>query len=203
MSLALLAPPPRIDPLAAPHASVLARVAEVPQRSTVPGYSRELFGDWAPAGDCTTREETVRRQGGTVIACRVSLERDPYTGGAAPDVEVDHVLPLSAAWDLGAHSWPPERRRALANDPRNLVATSATANRNKSDRLPSEWMPERPRRCWYSRRLAAVASAYELPLPRADLRVMRRSCGMLPRIGRAGVPRRDSLPSDNTGFLES
>lgn len=110
---------------------------------------------------------------------RVEPITDPYTGEdlLPADVEIDHIFPLSAAWDMGAYAWPQEKRLAFANDPLNLVVTSSRANQAKSDSLPSEWMPPaRRNRCDYSRRLAAVASKYQLAIPREDRRVMRRSC---------------------------
>ena len=53
---------------------------------------------------------------------------DPYTGNPLEltgEVEIDHVFPLSAAWDLGAHGWEPGRREAFANDPRNRRLASS------------------------------------------------------------------------------
>lgn len=155
----------------------------VAQRATVVGYERSAFGDgWAPAGACTTREATIIRQQGpdTVSDCRVrSAGRDPYSGTQLDPaaIDIDHVFPLSAAWDMGAYAWPAHLREQFANDPLNLVAVSRKENREKSDALPSEWMPsDRGARCWYSRRLDAVARSYHLPLTRADRAVMRWSC---------------------------
>lgn len=99
-------------------------------------------------------------------------------------IEIDHIFPLSAAWDMGAHAWEPEKRVAFANDPRNLVAVSRAANQEKSDQLPSEWMPMKDAHCWYANRLAIVAAAYDLPLPEQDLKLMRSKC--LPGVFAAG-----------------
>ena len=76
---------------------------------------------------------------------------------------------------MGAYRWDRQRKTAFANDPLNLVATAKDLNQDKSDSLPSEWLPP-ANRCDYSRRLAAVARKYDLPLPAADVRVMRRQC---------------------------
>ena len=95
----------------------------------------------------------------------------------ADEVEIDHVFPLSAAWDLGAHSWDDARRLAFANDPRNLVAVHRSVNQQKSDQLPAQWLPPDPAaRCWYVQRLAEVAAVYGLALPGEDARVMRAQC---------------------------
>lgn len=167
--------------------SSLARVGSVPQRQSVLGYDRAAFGDWAPmlidGQSCTTRHLILSQtfQSAVAAGCEITPTpvTDPYTGSSLPeDIQIDHIFPLRAAWDLGAHSWPAEKRKRFANDPSNLVAVSAQANQEKSDLLPSQWMPEVRRGCWYARRLAAVAAAYELPLPRSDRRVMQRACSV-------------------------
>lgn len=161
-----------------------------PQRLKVLGYDRDHFGPgWAmhPSG-CTTREEILAStfdapgcaptEPTTTPQPKVRVI-DPYTGHelTADDVEIDHVFPLSAAWDLGAHSWDDPTRLRFANDPANLIATSSVANREKSDQLPSEWIPPlRSARCAYATRLAAVAHEYRLALPQADRKAMRAQC---------------------------
>ena len=61
--------------------------------------------------------------------------KDPYTGrairfrfGGASEVEIDHVVALSNAWQTGAQSWDKAaRRERFANDPLNLLAVDGTA----------------------------------------------------------------------------
>ncbi|WP_066529223.1 HNH endonuclease family protein [Corynebacterium bouchesdurhonense] len=159
-------------------------------RFTVTGYDRQrAFGPgWAQGpGGCDSRQIAMAEA--WAQPCAVPYTQwgaapisDPYTNEdlLPSDVELDHLYPLAAAWDMGAHAWPQEKRLAFANDPLNLVVTSSRANQAKSDSLPSEWMPPaRRNRCAYSRRLAQVAAKYELALPRADRKVMRRSCAGL------------------------
>ncbi|AGF72184.1 HNH endonuclease family protein [Corynebacterium halotolerans] len=171
---------------------LLADIRPVPQRARVLGYERTEFGaGWATVGACTVREHILITQLADTAAdtagggCTVTTGRgrDPYTGEeivlgpAATAVEIDHILPLSAAWDLGAHAWDPATRLAFANDPLNLLVTTREANRDKSDYLPAAWLPPDPAaRCWYARRLALVAQRYALPLPREDLSAMRAAC---------------------------
>lgn len=183
-------PRPRPDaPEAAHH---LARVTVVAQRATVTGYDREAFGGWAAAGACTSREMAVLElfggggpgEGGGGSGCAPpagSFAPGPYTGWdiSPGDVEVDHVYPLAAAWDQGAHAWDPGRRRAFANDPANLIAVAAEANQDKSDATPEEWLPgPRRLRCPYAARFAAVADTWDLPVTEGDWRAMARSCGL-------------------------
>lgn len=156
-------------------------VSTVPARTELPGYDRDEFGGWQPNGACTTREAIMENQASEDFAdCRPQSGTmyDPYAGemiSATSPIEVDHIFPLSAAFDMGAVEWDQDTKRRFANDPLNLVATSRELNQEKSDSLPSEWLPP-ANRCDYSRRLAEIARKYELPLPRADVRAMRRQC---------------------------
>lgn len=141
-------------------------VSTTPERVRILGYDRELFGGWLPS-----TKDAVRAAQTTPMGLA-----DPYSGQHNPPaVEIDHVFPLSAAWDMGAWGWDDKRKVEFANDPLNLVATAKDLNQAKSDSLPSEWLPP-ANRCDYARRLAAVARKYELALPAADVRTMRRQC---------------------------
>lgn len=186
-----------VVPFPTPRSLIDVPVNPHPRR-TVLGYERSFFGDgWGTQrSGCTTRE-AVMASAWEVESCVVPYRQwdmastepftDPYTGELLDpaDVEIDHIIPLRAAWDAGAHAWPEDKRLAFANDPLNLVVTSRTANQAKSDSLPSEWLPPDTKvRCSYSRRIAAIARAYDLALPKPDVRTMRRQCsGMRGLIG--------------------
>lgn len=171
----------------------LSSVTTVPQRQRVLGYERNQFGNgWARVSNsaCTSRELSIIRQTTESIpsrfdACSVQhgVLHDPYSQKnldiSSPDValEVDHVFPLSAAWDLGAYTWDTQTRIDFANDPLNLVVTAKEHNQDKSDQLPSQWMPpHRGSHCWYGTRLAAVAAKYDLRLPTGDTRRIVNAC---------------------------
>lgn len=158
-------------------------------RITILGYTRDAFGSgWnrLPEG-CSVRERAMAAS--YRAACTVPYRQwgevevtDPYTLKPllAQNVEIDHLYPLSAAWDMGAHSWTAEKRNAFANDPHNLIVVDGAVNRSKSDALPAEWMPPaRTQHCGYALQLAKVARRYELPVTRADLSTMRRACAGL------------------------
>lgn len=178
---------------------VLARLTVIPDRPHPGGYDRScraghlcVFGPaWSDDVDvaygrngCDTRNDILARDmagvetkagthGCVVVAGTL---RDPYTGrlvrftkAEAGTVNIDHVLPLAAAWDLGASSWTRQRRQDFANDPRNLVAVTASVNLAKGDRTPGEWTPPTDAgRCLYGQRYVTVAAAYGLPITVRD-----------------------------------
>ena len=96
---------------------------------------------------------------------------DPYSGEvvALPDVQIDHVFPLAAAWSRGAANWSLQQRKNFANDPRNLLAVSASVNRAKSDKLPGRWTPSSAAgRCAYAAHFVEVAAVYHLTITKAE-----------------------------------
>ncbi|MDO5076545.1 HNH endonuclease family protein [Corynebacterium sp.] len=169
-----------------PLAQSLPQIRVVAQRASVLGYQRTQFGPgWAHHQDgCTTRDLALIDALAGAQGCPVTAGTglDPYSGErigvtSGADIELDHVYPLRAAWDMGAYQWSAAQRVAFANDPNNLIVASKTQNQAKSDALPSEWMPPDPHaKCWYARRVAQVAASWGLPLVTDDISTMRRAC---------------------------
>jgi hypothetical protein len=95
---------------------------------------------------------------------------DPFSGepiafqrgqGTSELVQIDHVVPLSDAWQKGAQQWTPERRVAFANDPLNLLAVDGGLNQAKSDGHAATWLPpNKGFRCAYVARQVAVKAKY-------------------------------------------
>lgn len=111
--------------------------------------------------------------------CKISsgVLDDPYTGrtvsftAATIEVlEIDHLISLHRAWQLGAATWSPERRATFANDvDLELVVTTAAVNKAKGDRGIGQWQPPNARyRCRYATKYATVSIAYGLPVTRQD-----------------------------------
>jgi hypothetical protein len=171
----------------------------IPARPHRPGYQRGCaagqacsFGPaWtdntnAPGGHngCDTRNDVLATQVADVVhragsRCVVvaGVLRDPYTGrtihfakARASAVQVDHIVPLALAWDLGANTWPQAQRTAFANDERLvLLAVSGVANDAKGDSGPGAWMPpNRAYRATYAERFIAVLAHYRLAVTAAD-----------------------------------
>lgn len=165
------------------------------------GYDRDRFGHaWTDTADgvpwarngCDTRNDLLRRDGRelrfrsgsdcVVIAMTLS---DPYTGQRvewrkekAAEVQIDHVVPLSYSWRMGAARWPEDKRERFANDALNLLPVLGRANTAKRDSGPAAWLPpNRSVRCAYTLRFAQVTLEYDLPVTAADKAMMLRQCG--------------------------
>ncbi|GGL04029.1 lipoprotein [Sphaerisporangium melleum] len=178
---------------------LIRKVRVAPQGSTR-GYTRARFGEnWADTArgvpyarnGCRTRDDLLARDGEKVAyragsrCVVVSMKlHDPYTGKKitwrrrhADRVQVDHVVPLSYEWRMGAARWPKAKRVRIANDPLNLVPVSGRVNEDKGGAGPASWLPPRRKvRCSYVTRFAQVAVKYDLPVTRADKAVMLAQC---------------------------
>jgi hypothetical protein len=131
------------------------------------------------------RKDTVTVKPGTngCVVLSGTLD-DPYSGReirfrrTAPlTVQIDHVYPLAAAWDMGANRWTLAQRRQFANDTaRNLLAVDGDENHDKSDQTPAEWLvPHNPvYRCTYVAKYLRVAVDWRLPITKADAAAIRK-----------------------------
>ena len=194
-------------PTVAPGVDVLAGVAEVPLRIRGFDYRRAAFGDaWtddnpAPGGHngCDTRNDILDRD--LVDKSYASIKRcpnavatgtlhDPYTNATiafvrgnqvGASVQIDHIVPLALAWDLGARNWTDDMRLRFANDPANLLAVAGQANQDKSDSEPVLWMPPNVAfRCQYAMQFIAVLRGYGLPVDAPSAGVLREAASTCP-----------------------
>ncbi|WP_327328354.1 HNH endonuclease family protein [Streptomyces sp. NBC_01210] len=165
------------------------------------GYARDRFGyAWMDSADgvplahngCDTRNDLIKRDGQDLrfrdgsdcVVVSMTLD-DPYTGttiewrkAQATKVQIDHVMPLSYDWQMGASRWPKDKREQIANDPLNLLPVSGSTNGSKSDSGPASWLPPNKQiRCSYSVRFSQVSLKYELPVTAADKQTMLAQCG--------------------------
>ncbi|WNB85546.1 HNH endonuclease family protein [Cellulomonas sp. ATA003] len=168
---------------------------EVKGRAPRTGYERELFGPaWADVdrNGCDTRNDVLARDlvvlevrpgtGGCVV--QAGTLQDPYSGrpvdfvrGAdtSAEVQIDHVVALSDAWQKGAQAWDPATRAAFANDLRNLLAVDGDLNQAKGAGDAATWLPpHRPFRCRYVMRQAEVKAAYGLWVTAAERDAVER-----------------------------
>jgi len=143
------APPPAVDPS---QSRQDLDALTVGRAQSMRGYSRDRFPHWADqGGGCNTREVVLKRDGADVQVdrnCHVVSGRwnSLYDGRTATDpdtLDIDHMVPLAAAWRSGASTWDDEKRSRFANDlgRPQLMAVSASVNRAKGDQDPSQWKP--------------------------------------------------------------
>jgi len=115
---------------------------------------------------------------------------DPYTNEVVSfmrgdrvgaSVQIDHIVPLALAWDLGARNWSDSLRVRFANDPANLLAVAGAPNQDKGDSEPAVWMPPNTAfRCQYAVAFIAVLRGYDLPIDAPSATVLRSAAATCP-----------------------
>lgn len=158
-------------------------------RAAKTGYSRARFGQrWADVdGDgCDQRNQVLARDlvgetlrpGGRPCVVVTGILLDPYSGTTvafvrgdttSDDIQIDHVVSLSDAWQKGAQQLDPATRERFANDPLNLLAVPGWINQAKGDADAASWLPpNRDYRCRFVARQVAVKTAYGLWVTTAE-----------------------------------
>jgi len=152
-------------------------------RAPKTGYTRAQFGQtWADVNrnGCDTRNDILQRdltnlsyRSGT-RNCVVESGKliDPYSGitinfvkgvKSSMEVQIDHVVALSNAWQTGAFKLTIEKRTQFANDPDNLLAVQGRLNSQKGDGDAATWLPPlKSYRCTYVAKQIAVKAKYGL-----------------------------------------
>ncbi len=179
-------------------------------RAPKTGYSRAQFGDaWSDIdhNGCDTRNDILNRdltakqhknpRGCVVIS---GILNDPYTGkiinfmrgkDTSEQVQIDHVVALSDAWQSGAQEISAQERLQLANDPENLLAVDGPANQQKSDSDAATWLPANASfRCSYVARQIRVKAKYHLWVKPAEKEAMINV--LTPCAGAAAKPAPDT-----------
>lgn len=151
-------------------------------------YDRNLFSHWVDVdGDgCNSRREVLIAEAleAPIIAeeCELigGLWYSAYDGIITDDdsgLDVDHMVPLSEAWDSGANSWSADQREAFANDlelPEALIAVSAASNRSKGDKDPADWLPSlQSYRCQYVQDWVKVKVKWKLSVDQKEFSAIR------------------------------
>ncbi len=187
-------PAPRVEPPpSAPGAgsAALATLNSLPVGTKDTSHPYDRTGDFGPAwtddnddlyghNGCGTRDDILQHaltnitfRPGTHNCVVVSgTLQDPYSGTSMPfekahasKIQIDHLVPLHAAWQLGAWQWSQEQRVNYANDPTVLIAVSGSLNEQKGDDLADEWLPPNTAfHCTYAERTVAIHGAYALPV---------------------------------------
>lgn len=155
-------PPPPDAPSASSgmvvEAQALLETLPVKGRAPKTGYDREeQFGSaWldVDANGCDTRNDILQRDLTNIElrdACIVErgLLDDPYSGRRlafvrgpdSADVQIDHVVALSNAWQTGAQQLTYAERVSFANDPLGLLAVDGALNQQKGAGDAATWLP--------------------------------------------------------------
>jgi hypothetical protein len=181
--------------------SVLESLA-VKGRAPKTGYSREQFGQaWADVdrNGCDTRNDILRRDlkgivykaknRNCVVLSGILLDR--YSGEtinfvrgnvSSMEVQIDHVVALSNAWQTGAFKLSAVQRTALANDPMNLFAIKGRLNSQKGDGDAATWLPPlKSFRCAYVAQQIAVKAKYSLWVTEPEKEAMVRILDTCPK----------------------
>jgi len=181
--------------------SVLASLP-VKGRAAKTGYSREQFGQtWADVdrNGCDTRNDMLNRDLSNIAFkaktrdCVVlsGILFDRYSGEtinfvrgtvSSMEVQIDHVVSLSNAWQTGAFKLSVVQRTALANDPMNLFAVKGRLNSQKGDGDAATWLPPlKSFRCAYVAQQIAVKAKYSLWVTAPEKEAMTRILTACPK----------------------
>ena len=190
--------PSQADSVASGLSIIEAQVTK--GRAAKTGYTRAQFGQtWADVdrNGCDTRNDILKRD----LTAEVFKEKtrdcvvlsgtliDPFSGEtinfvrgnvSSMEVQIDHVVALSNAWQTGAFKLSIKERTAFANDPLNLLAVKGRLNSQKGDGDAATWLPPlKSFRCDYVARQIAVKIKYRLwftaPEKEAMVRILK-SC---------------------------
>ena len=179
-------------------------LSSLPVKGRAPktGYTRAQFGQtWADVdrNGCDTRNDMLKRDltnitykvktRDCVVLTGVLLDR--YSGETinfvrgnvtSMEVQIDHVIALSNAWQTGAFKLTLIQRTALANDPMNLFAVKGRLNLQKSDGDAATWLPPlKSFRCAYVAQQIAVKAKYSLWVTAPEKEAMTRILAACPK----------------------
>lgn len=151
------------------------------------GYDRDQFKHWSDLDrdGCDSREETIRLDATKVTGksgcATTGVWLDPYGGERFTnprDLDIDHIVPLANAWRSGADDWNAGRRQQFANDPSNLLAVSASLNRQKGDKGPEAWKPpNQGYRATYAAAWIRIKAKYGLSVTTSEKQALQGMLG--------------------------
>lgn len=153
-------------------------------RAPKTGYKRtEFYNTWPTIDGCNLRQRIIKREVGDTAkldGCDVigGTFVEPYTGETrtytsksefTKNIQIDHIVALSDAWQKGAQNLTSDERYDFATDPLNLIAADANQNQQKSDGDAATWLPKNKAfRCKYVARQVSVKKKYSLWVTQAE-----------------------------------
>lgn len=135
------------------------------------GYDRDaVFGGWLYSGGMSTRERVLAAE--RLADGSWHSAYDNVVVADASKLDIDHLVPLAEAWESGGYAWTAATWRRFGNDlddPRSLIAVTASTNRSKGAGDPADWLPPRAQyRCRYAADWVAVKTRWELSVDRRE-----------------------------------
>lgn len=180
-------------------AQQLLTTLPVKGRAPKTGYDREVqFGTaWTDVNHngCDTRNDILVRDltnTTTPDTCKIinGTLVSPYTNDTiafirgretSAEVQIDHVVSLSNAWQTGAQQLTQAQRVSFANDPINLLAVDGESNVQKGDGDAATWLPaNKAFRCSYAARQVSVKATYGLWVTQAEHDALSRELSKCP-----------------------
>jgi hypothetical protein len=106
----------------------------------------------------------------------ITLEGNPFRGedGTNNDLDIDHIIPLGYVHEHGGEAWKKEKKKLYGSSVESMndglyIAVSSSANKSKSDKGPSKWMPKSIEfQCTYVEDWRNIAAKWEISLDQVD-----------------------------------
>ena len=180
--------------------TILEKLAIKPHYTETKYVRTNFYSNWSTMGGCDMRNIILKRDlidtklDGCIVLS--GTLHDSYTGktidfvrgpGTSSAVQIDHIVALSNAWKTGAYLLDKEQRKAISQDPLNLIAVDGPANQQKSDQDASEWLPPNIAfQCQYVARQISVKFKYVLWVTSTEKSAMSKvlkTCPSEPTVG--------------------
>ena len=152
-------------------------------------YDRKNWSHWEVINGQNTRQRVLIQEGlikpsfntkGKVISGKWY---DPYTDKIftdPSDLDIDHFVPLKAAYLAGADDWNPSRKKKFANymnDENHLIAVAKSQNRSKGAKNPLAWLPpNNDYHCFYVQNYIDIKEEWLLDVSPALYEVETKEC---------------------------
>jgi hypothetical protein len=158
---------------------LLVSCAQAPVKKS--HYNRKDWPHWSDVDhDCqNTRQEiliarslvpvSLDRKGCRVMKGKWNDYYYPEIHTVSDQVDIDHVIPLKHANDVGGDVWSKDEKEKFANDPENLVITNKSYNRKKGAKTIAEWLPVHAEyACKYIKDWVRLKKKYHLSLSHSE-----------------------------------
>ena len=155
--------------------------------SNSPTYSRSLWRHWTDENkNCLNTRHEILKDRSEIQTSVIKRGKDCYvTKGLWSDyyypekltapkkIDIDHLIPLKHAHDIGGYMWDEKLKEKFANDPENLVITNRKYNRQKGVKTIAQWLPINfSYACKYYKDWMKIKKKYDLPISKAELNAL-------------------------------